>query len=311
MPARDEERTLGECLASILRQTETRLQVIVVDGGSSDRTLAIVEQMATADRRLETIRFGAASIPGALNAGLRRATGRWLVRVDAHSTIAPDYVRRSVAHLETGRWGGVGGRKDAVASTSAGRAIAAALGSRFGVGNSVYHHGRRSQVVDHVPFGAYATRSLRRLGGWDERLTANEDFELDRRIRSSEGPLLFDPNIRIAWRCKESIAALFRQYVRYGRGKVDVAMLHPRSLRPRHLAPPVLVIALAVAALVAGVAPGVSVAIAGPYGLVLLAASAATARRVHGAAAKAWLPAAFGAMHLGWGSGSLPVSSPV
>jgi succinoglycan biosynthesis protein ExoA len=305
VPARDEERTLGDCLASILGQTETRLQVIVVDGGSSDRTLAIVEEMASSDPRLESIRFGVASIPGALNAALRRANGRWLVRVDAHSTIPSDYVRTSVAHLETGRWGGVGGRKDAVASTSAGRAIAAAMGSRFGVGNSVYHHGSRSRIVDHVPFGAYATESLRRLGGWDERLTANEDFELDRRIRSSEGPLLFDPDLRIEWRCRESIGALFRQYVRYGRGKADVAMLHPRSLRPRHLAPPALVIALVVAALASVAAPGVALAIAGPYGVVLIVASAVTARRVRGAAARAWLPAAFAAMHVGWGIGSI------
>ena len=303
VPARNEERTLRECLASILGQSESRLQVIVVDGGSSDRTLSIVDEMAAADRRLETIRFGVASIPGALNAGLRRATGRWLVRVDAHSTISPDYVRRAVAHLETGRWGGVGGRKDAVASTPAGRAIAAALGSRFGVGNSVYHHGRRSQVVDHVPFGAYPTGSLRLLGGWDERLTANEDFELDRRIRSSRGPLLFDPDLRIAWRCRESIGALFRQYVRYGRGKADVAVLHPRSVRPRHLAPPALVLALGVAAVGSISAPGLAAAIAGSYGLVLIIASVATARRVRGARARASLPLAFGAMHLGWGIG--------
>lgn len=305
VPARDEEGAVARCVSSILEQDEARLQVIVVDGGSTDRTAAIVDALVATDHRIETIRFGAASIPGSMNAALECARGRWFVRVDAHSTIPSDYVRRAVAHLETGRWGGVGGRKDAVADTTVGRAIAAALGSRFGVGNSVYHHGTRPRVVDHVPFGAYETDTLRRLGGWDRRLTANEDFELDRRVRVTVGPLLFDPELRIAWRCRESIGDLFRQYVRYGIGKADVAFLHPFSLRPRHLAPPAAVVLLTGAAATAFVAPGLGLALAAPYGLVLVVASAVTARRVRGAAAKATLPVAFASMHLGWGIGFL------
>lgn len=305
VPARNEERTIEACLSSVLAQDEHRLQVIVVEGASTDRTAEIVETVATYDPRIVSIRYGAASIPGSLNAALRAAVGRWLVRVDAHSTVPPDYVGKAVALLETGRWGGVGGRKDAVAATPVGRAIAAALGSRFGVGNSIYHHGTRPQEVDHLPFGAYATESLRRLGGWDERLTANEDFELDRRIRTTVGPLLFDPGLRIAWRCRETIGDLFRQYVRYGRGKADVAILHPASLRPRHLAPPILVLTLAGAAFASPAVPTVAIALVGAYAVALGAAAVVEGRHLRGVATKAALPAAFAAMHVGWGIGFL------
>ena len=305
VPARNEERTIEACLSSILDQEEQRLQVIVVDGASTDRTAAIVETIAASDPRVESIRFGAASIPGSLNAALRSAAGRWLVRVDAHSTVPPDYVRKAIGLLETGRWGGVGGRKDAVADTTVGRAIARALGSRFGVGNSIYHHGTRPQEVDHLPFGAYATESLRRLGGWDERLTANEDFELDRRMRTTIGPLLFNPKLRIAWRCRETIGDLFRQYVRYGRGKADVAILHPASLRPRHLAPPILVLTLAGAVAATPALPTVAIAVVGAYAVGLAVAAAVEGRDLRGVATKASLPAAFAAMHVGWGIGFL------
>jgi succinoglycan biosynthesis protein ExoA len=305
VPARNEERTIEACLSSVLGQSEGRLQVIVVDGASTDRTAAIVETIAASDPRIEPIRYGAASIPGSLNAALRAADGRWLVRVDAHSTVPPDYVREAVALLETGRWGGVGGRKDAVATTTTGRAIATALGSRFGVGNSIYHHGTRPQEVDHLPFGAYATETLRRLGGWDERLRTNEDFELDRRVRTTVDPLLFDPRLRIAWRCRESIGELFRQYVRYGRGKADVAILHPASVRPRHLAPPILVLSLAGAAIASPAAPTVAIALVGAYAVALAVAAAVDGRDLRGVAAKAALPAAFAAMHVGWGIGFL------
>ena len=72
--------------------------------------------------------------------------------------------------------------------------IALSLASPFGVGDSVYHHGTKPQVVDHIPFGAYLVSALRAVGGWDERLTVNEDFELDLRLRRAGYELLFDPD---------------------------------------------------------------------------------------------------------------------
>jgi succinoglycan biosynthesis protein ExoA len=305
VPALDEERSIERCLASVLAQDEPRLQVIVVDGGSRDATVSIVKEIAAEDPRVELIPYGMASIPGSLNAGLAAADAPWLVRVDAHSTIPPGYVTAVLDHLETGRWGGVGGRKDAVAETTRGRAIAAALSSRFGVGNSVYHYGTERRVVDHIPFGAYATETLRRFGGWDERLAANEDFELDYRLRRAGLRLLFDPDVRIEWRCRETIGGLFRQYVRYGRGKADVATLHPASLQARHLAPPALVVLLVVAAGASVASPAIGLAIGSPYAVALAIAVAVTARKVASARARAMLPAAFAAMHVGWGVGFL------
>jgi cellulose synthase/poly-beta-1,6-N-acetylglucosamine synthase-like glycosyltransferase len=303
IPARNEERSVARCLESVLAQEQRGLQVIVVDGGSSDRTSEIVASVAAMDPRVHVIHYGVASIPGALNAALREAVGRWFVRVDAHSTIPPDYVATALVRLVWGGGGGVGGRKDAIGATHAGVAISAALSSRFGVGNSTYHHGTRRRVVDHVPFGAYATDTLRRIGGWDERLVANEDFELDYRLRRAGYRLLFDPDLRIAWRCRDSIPDLFRQYVRYGAGKADVAVLHPASLEARHVAPPALIVLLTIAAASTLVSPPAAIALAAPYGAALAIAVVSTARRVPGWRAKALLPFAFVGMHLGWGLG--------
>jgi glycosyltransferase involved in cell wall biosynthesis len=205
VPARDEEQSIGQTLDSIVRQTYRHLQIVVVDDGSTDRTAEIVRRRATDDARIELVSSTRRGIPAALNQGLDVARGIWLVRVDAHSTIAPDYVTRLLAHLDRGGWGGVGGRKDGVGETAQGRAIAAALGSRFGVGNSKYHYATEVEEVDHLPFGAYRVDVVRRLGGWDERLVANEDFEFDFRLRQSGERLLLDPEIVIAWQCRQSI----------------------------------------------------------------------------------------------------------
>ena len=302
VPARNEERSIARCLGSVTAQTHRELQIIVVDAASEDRTPAIVRELAAADHRIELVTAPLATIPTSLNTALGMARGHWLVRVDAHATVQPDYVERAVAHLVTGRWGGVGGRKDGVGVTPAGRAIAAAMASRFGVGNSRYHHGREVRTVEHVPFGAYPIALLRAMGGWEERLVANEDFELDHRIVSSGSALLFDPELRIDWECRQSITDLFRQYRRYGRAKADVARLHPTSLRPRHLGPPALVAVLAAAAVVAPARPRVAARAVLPYLATVAAAGSLTASHVD-APARRFVPGAFVAMHVGWGIG--------
>lgn len=303
VPVRDEERTLGRCLDSILSQSHSSLEVLVVEGGSRDNTRSVVRRYAARDGRVRLLDNPRGTIPSALNEGLDRSRGRWVVRVDGHASIRPDYVRRAVAHLGTGRWGGVGGRKEGVAITPAGRAVAAAMTSRFGVGNSVYHYGRTVRIVDHVPFGAYPTSVLRSLGGWDERLNANEDYELDLRIRQSGLRLLFDPSLTISWQCRPSVDALFRQYRRYGKGKADVARLHPGSLGLRHLAAPGLLLAWVAAAALAARWALLPAIVAGPYLVGLVVASAAACRRVWDRRAWLWVPPAFVAMHVAWGAG--------
>jgi succinoglycan biosynthesis protein ExoA len=304
IPARDEEAFIEPCLASVLEQTHHDLQVIVVDGASVDRTPEIVREWARRDPRVELLHNPRGLIPISLNLALAAARGRWFVRVDAHAVVPPDYVAAAVRHLASGRWGGVGGRKDGVGRTPAGRAVAAAMGSPFGVGNSAYHYAAEPQTVEHIPFGAYPVALARELGGWDERLAVNQDFEFDHRVVESGHELLLDPAMVIEWHCRQSLRGLFKQYHRYGRGKVAVARLHPGSVRARHLAAPALVGSWLVALLaLLGGRRRSAVALTAPYAAALLAASAWTARTVPGWSARARLPGAFLAMHAAWGLG--------
>lgn len=304
IPARDEEAFIDRCLDSVLSQTHRALQVIVVDGASRDRTADIVRERARVDPRLELLENPAARIPISLNMALAAARARWLVRIDAHATVPDNYVALALEHLRTGRWGGVGGRKDGVGVTPAGHAVAAAMGSLFGVGNSAYHYATEPREVDHIPFGAYPVELARRLGGWDERLTVNQDFEFDHRVRSSGHPLLFDPRLTIGWHCRQSVWALFRQYQRYGRGKVRVARLHPDSVQLRHGAAPVLLLSWIVGLLLALTGRSrESFALFAPYALGLAVASVRVASSLAAPRSRARVPAAFVAMHAGWAVG--------
>lgn len=305
IPARDEEDFIEACVRSISSQTYEALQIIVVDGASQDRTKEIVRDLAEDDPRIELLENPASIIPVSLNIAVAAARGRWLVRVDAHSTVPPSYVAQCVVHLASDKWGGVGGRKDGIGITPQGRAIAVAMGSKFGVGNSTYHHGTDVQVVEHIPFGAYPVDVIREVGGWDEELRVNQDFEFDHRVRETGYELLFDPALRIDWHCRQSLGDLWRQYERYGEGKTHIFRLHPKSIKPRQVAPAILVPALSVAAMLLLVRPKVSAIIAGPYGAFLLMGTLREQGKLEDVREKALLPGAFAAMHVGFSKGLL------
>lgn len=305
IPARDEEATIEGVLDSVLAQTHRALQVIVVDGASTDGTARIVERVAARDPRVELVVNPDRVIPLALNLAVDRARSRWLVRVDAHSRIPSDYVERVLAHLRTGRWGGVGGRKNGRGRTPQGRAIAAAMGSPFAQGNSVYHYGTETRTVDHVPFGAYPIEVVRDLGGWSDTQLVNEDYEFDYRVRRSGRQLLFDPTIEIDWDCRQSIRDLFRQYRRYGAGKVQTLRTHPESAGLRHLAAPAMVAVLALAAvlLLPRRTRRLGLLLAAPYVGLVVAGTATTVGALDSNEERIWVAPAFVAIHLGWGSG--------
>lgn len=305
IPARNEERSLPALLDSVRRQTHTELQILVVDGGSTDATARIVAEAAEQDPRVELLHNPARVIPVAMNLAAEHAAGKWFVRIDAHCRVPEDYVERVVEGLGTGRWGGVGGRKDARGHTSQGRAIAEVMGSPFAQGNSVYHYGDTAQAVDHIPFGAYPTALVRELGGWSPTQLVNEDFEFDHRVRLAGHDLLFDPEIRIDWDCRQRVSDLFRQYRRYGAGKVQTLVRHPDSLGARHLAAPGLVAALGASGpmLLSRRTRWAGAAVVLPYAGLIAVATARTAPRLADTRDRKWVPVAFAALHLGWGLG--------
>jgi cellulose synthase/poly-beta-1,6-N-acetylglucosamine synthase-like glycosyltransferase len=302
IPARDEQGAIERAVRSVQRQSYGNLQIIVVDGGSVDRTVELTKALAAEDARVEILHNPAGIIPRSLNLALAAARGMWLVRVDAHATVPVNYVERIVEHFRSADWGGVGGRKDGVGTGPVGEAIAAAMASRFGVGNSTYHYATEPAEAEHIPFGAYPVALARELGGWDERLRVNQDFEFDFRVRRAGYKLLLDPDLSISWESRQSIGALYSQYLRYGRGKAKVAGLHPSSVRARHLTAPTLVAGLAAALLSARRRPSLAALLTGPYLAGVGLATIRTAPKVS-PRARPYLPASFVAMHVGWGLG--------
>jgi succinoglycan biosynthesis protein ExoA len=269
VPARNEAGTIEACLQSIFaQQVDGGLEVIVADGRSSDETTELARSLGAT-----VVDNPARTTPAALNAALAAAQGSIVVRFDAHGRMPPGYVQASVKALdEEAEAVGVGGWIQVEANGPWGRAIGAVLGSRFGIGNArSWREPRPNQGrvdVETFPLGCWPTERLRAAGGWDERFLRNQDFELNHRLRTSGGRIIFDPHVWSYYRPRESIRSLARQYWDYGRFKALTVATQPQSLRPRQVAPVVLLVTAGAAVLPTDIGRLARIALLG-YGLLV------------------------------------------
>jgi glycosyltransferase involved in cell wall biosynthesis len=309
IPTRNEERTIRECLEGVLGQDYPpgRYEVLVLDGDSSDRTRAIVAEIASRSpvpvRLLDNPKH---STPAALNVALREARGEYLVRVDAHSVPEPTYVRRCIeANLELGA-DLAGGWREAVGTGPVSRAVAAALSSPFSMGNPTsWNRPSTPREIASVPCGSYRLAALRAIGGFDEGQLANQDYEANYRLRRAGGKLVLLPDLSVRYFPRDSFGGLARQFARYGFYKARTMVKHPSSVRLRHLVPsPGLAAALALVVLspFSASARWILLLALGGYLVALFAASAVAYKRL--GAVALLLPAVFATMHASWALGN-------
>lgn len=253
LPTLNERGYVTDCLTSLLAQDYPSIdEILVVDGGSDDGTRDLVEAFGGPVRVVDNPRVTAAA---AMNVGLAEAANDLIVRVDAHTVYAADYVRRSVEALEDSGADVVGGPMRAVGVTAFGRAVAAVTSSPLGVGPGRFHYADEPQDVETVYLGTYRREALDEVGGWDETdlQWAAEDQELNYRLRLQGRRIRLEPSIRSVYFPRQTPQALWRQYVNYGLCKASTLKKHRTLPYWRPLAPAALV-AGTVAAMAVGVA---------------------------------------------------------
>ena len=303
MPVRDEEATLEAAVTSVLGQDyPTAFDIVLAVAPSADRTLAVAEALAERHDQVHLVANPTGSTPAGLNAASAAATGELIARVDAHAELSPGYlVRAARTSQETGA-DNVGGIQRAVGATPYERAVGAAMTSRFGVGDATFHYGGAPGPTDTVYLGVFRRDALQRVGGFDEQLIRNQDYELNWRIRDTGGTVWFDPELAVTYRPRGTPRGLARQYFQYGQWKRRVIQQHPRSVKARQLAAPVTVLGLAAGLGLAATGRRCGLVAPAVYGAACVVAAA---RADAPPATRARLPLVFATMHLAWGAGFL------
>lgn len=308
MPVKNEAGYIEPAVRSVVRAGEglDALEVLVVDGMSTDGTRELVQRLADELKVVRLVDNPEGTVPFAMNRGTRAAGHEVVVRVDGHAEVYPDFLEECLAALEAHpECACVGGRIENVNVGPVAEAISLAMGSPFGVGNARFRTGGEDGYVDTLAFGAYRKSDLLRVGLFDEELARNQDDELNFRLIKAGRRIWFTDRIRSRYFVRATYRKLWRQYNQYGYWKVYVNRKHGTVTNLRQLAPPAFMVWLALT-LVAG-------AFWAPARWALLATLVAYALAAFGAAlARTRSPlavlrtvTAFAVMHAAYGLGYL------
>jgi succinoglycan biosynthesis protein ExoA len=309
IPCRNERDHIEAALQSIFAQEPPPggFEVIVADGVSDDGTRSILSKLSKENPRLRIVDNPSRIVSTGLNAAIREAKAPVIIRMDSHTTYDPFYIRNCLEVLQATGADNVGGPWIATGRGMVGNAIAAASQSPFASGNSRGHNPNYEGIVDTVYLGCWPRHVFDRVGFFDEELVRNQDDEFNLRLTRAGGKIWQSPRIKSWYMPRNSLIALFRQYVQYGYWKVRVIQKHKLPASVRHLIPSLFVLSLAVLTVAASwshFAAWASIALVSVYLVFSLVVSSITAARA-GWALLPLLPLVFACYHFAYGFGFL------
>jgi succinoglycan biosynthesis protein ExoA len=308
IPCRNERGFIERCLETVFAQTwpADRLEVIVVDGMSDDGTRDILTRLADRHPNLTVVDNPRLTAPTAMNVGLDAAEGEYIVRVDAHAAIPPDYVEVGVRYLEEHPevWC-VGGPRSRVGEGSVGELIGALSSSIFTTGNTHKRVGRYEGPTDQVAYPIWRREVFDEIGRFDENMVRNQDDDIDVRVMNAGGIIYQLQSLRATYFVRSNVRKTLFQFYQYAYWKLFVLKKNGRLPDWKAAVPTVFfftLFALAVVGVLWAPAAYAALALLAVYGLagVLFAFPVAFKSRLWFFPA---VPFLFGALHLvyAWG----------
>lgn len=313
MPVRNEAAAIGSTLTTLLTQDypNDRFEVIVVDGGSEDRTVPIVREMQARFHNLHLLFNPKRWSSAARNLGLRQMRGDVAVIVDGHCRVPDRQYLRHVAEAFAVSGAECLGRPqplDAEKATPFQQAVALARSSRLGHNPDSDIYSDQAKFVEPQSTAiAYRREVFERVGFFDESFDACEDVELNTRVHAAGFHCWFTPKLAVIYHPRSSLRELTRQLGRYGTGRARLAKKHRRSLTLPALVPPLWILWLALGAIVSLAIPILSwlyFASLIAYAAVTLAGAAWIGRRAE-AEVSTRIPGVLAGIHFGFGWGFL------
>lgn len=305
IPVYNEQRYIRECLDSVFAQDYPidRVEVIVVDGHSTDSTAAIIRSEYPKVVLLENPER---IVPISMNVGIRAAKGEYIVRLDAHALYPSDYISYLITNAVALSADNVGVCCQTLPanSTVKAKAIAIALSTKFGMGNSQFRIGTdRIRRVDTVPFGCYHRSVFERIGLYDEELVRNQDDEFNARLIKKGGKIFLLPGLVVKYYARDTVRKVSKMFYQYGLFKPLGNKKAGRVQTARQLVPFFFVAYLALLVVFLSIFPAMALVLLVPlllYCLVDFAYSAYVAKSFR---VFVWLVVIYPVVHTSYGGG--------
>lgn len=251
VPCLNESAHIAKLLGDLLADSAgLDLMIVVADGGSTDGTQQIVERIAATEPRVRLLHNAKRIQSAGVNHAVREFGGgrHWLARIDAHAAYPKDFITTLICEA----WR-TGASSVVVAMRSEGetcfqRAAAVAQNSVLGTGGAAHRRSGDEGFVDHGHHALFDLREFEGIGGYDETLSHNEDAEFDVRLRRAGGRIWLTRATGVTYFPRSHPAALYRQYVNYGRGRARTLLRHRMRPKVRQFLPACILPAVLAAA---------------------------------------------------------------
>nr|AAC84063.1 glucosyltransferase [Mesorhizobium huakuii] len=212
---------------------------VVADGGSTDGTLAIVEQIAAKDPRVILLHNKRRIQSAAINlaVGTFGEGAEYLIRIDAHGGYPDDYCDRLLEEALATSADSVVVSMLTSGSGAVQKSVAAAQNSKLGTGGSKHRHLSAGEWVDHGHHALMRISAFGAVGGYDETFSHNEDAELDYRLRQAGYRIWMSGKTQMVYYPRASLKGLYFQYLGYGRGRRKNVLKHRVIPKVRQMVP--------------------------------------------------------------------------
>jgi succinoglycan biosynthesis protein ExoA len=310
IPTLNEAQHIEAAIKSLRRDRDgaRRFELWVVDGGSDDGTIGIVERLSQSQGGVRLLRNPERTQASATNLAAREAARLggivYLVRADAHAGYPSGWTAQLIETAQTEgadsvvvpmRTSGGGQMRDASADL---------FNSWLGHGGSPHRTGRMRGFVEHGHHALFRLDAFLEAGGYDPLFLANEDAELDVRLRKLGRRIFLENRATIDYVPRDSLGGVYRQFYRNGKFRLRTSLKHGAPLGPRQLAPIGLSVMLIGSSVLGALAHPLFFAPAALYALIVFASAGLVASRK--TPMRIWLIAVTAmAAHLAFGLGAL------
>ena len=242
IPTLNEEKFISRCLDSVISQTYpfSDMNVLVIDGGSIDKTYEIVSSYREKYNNIRLINNPGRIQSIAFNIGVNNSDTPYIVRLDAHAVYNERYVELCVKHLQAnadyGNGGGICIIK-AKKNTLMANTNMILNQSLFGIGGSKFRIGCEAACVDTVPFGAFRREVIEKVGGMREDMPRAEDNEINSRIHKYGYKVYLDPQIISSYYARDTFWGSVKQMFNNGVSIGHLFYVDKSAIGLRHFIP--------------------------------------------------------------------------
>lgn len=238
IPILNEVRHIDALLTGLIHDNQSNsIEFLLIDGGSTDGTLEKIEEWQKKQDGIYLINNPKRYANFAFNAAYPNTKGKYIAFIGAHAEYPEDFFKTGKQYLEANECDVVGGPLLQKGKSEKGKAIAHAMSSNLGVGDTEFRTDSKKQYVDSVAFAMYKREIFDAIGVMDEQLIRNQDDELHYRMNAAGYKILMVPEMKCVYYVRETLKGLFKQYFQYGLFKPLVLRKVKSGIRLRHLVP--------------------------------------------------------------------------